>query len=231
MAIKWDEITLENLTHLDRVFELYDQAFPIEVRESHSIFVNSIEYARNKKPNNFRFLVGFEGEQLVSFATGHYFAEANIGFIVYIVNDPFVRGKGLGAKTLLKLEELLNKDAVLAGNKQLKAIILETETQEMVHTKEEKEDCIKRNRFFERNNYKQYERIDYLQPPLHLGDINVPLNLFIKNQQRIEITEAEIRVAIRAIYKEKYYVVNQIDKNVLNKCLEKMGMNNETLFN
>lgn len=141
-----------------------------------------------------------------------------------------MRSKGLGSKTLVELEGLLNKDAVSAGNTSLKAIILETETEEMVHTEEEKEDCIKRNKFFERNYYMQYERIDYLQPPLHFGDSNVPLNLFIKNQQ-IEITEAEIRGAIRAIYKEKYYSVNQIDKNVLNKCLEKMGMNNEDLLN
>ncbi|MFN7253245.1 MAG: GNAT family N-acetyltransferase [Anaerobacillus sp.] len=231
MAIKWDEITHDNLTHFEKVLKLYDKAFPIEVRESHDNFLNSLQYARNRKPNNFRFLIGLEGEQLVSFATGHYLADVNFGFIVYIVTNPLVRSKGLGSKTLVKLEELLNKDAVSAGNTSLKAILLETETEEMVHTEEEKEDCIKRNRFFERKNYKQYEGIDYLQPPLHFGDSNIPLNLFIKNEQRIEITEEEIRGAIRAIYKEKYYSVNQIDKNVLNKCLEKMGMNNEVLLN
>jgi len=229
MAIKWDEITYDNLTHFEKVLKIYDQAFPIEVRESHNIFLNSLKYARNRRPNNFRFLIGFKGDQLVSFATGHYLAEVNSGFIVYIVTNPLLRSKGLGSKTLVKIEELLNKDAILAGNRSLKAIILETEA--LVHTNKEKEDCIKRNRFFERNNYKQFKGIDYLQPPLHFGDSNVPLNLFIKNQQRIEITELEIREAIRAIYKEKYYSVNQIDKDVLNKCLEKMGMNNEVLLN
>lgn len=62
MAIKWDEITHDNLTHFEKVLKLYDQAFPIEVRESHDIFLNSLQYARNRKPNNFRFLIGFEGE-------------------------------------------------------------------------------------------------------------------------------------------------------------------------
>ncbi|WP_019420373.1 GNAT family N-acetyltransferase [Paenibacillus sp. OSY-SE] len=90
-------------------------------------------------------MLGFEGEQLVSFATGHYFAEVNSGFIVYIVTNPFVRSRGLGAKTLSKLEELLHKDAAAAGYDSLSAIILETETQEIAHTEAEKEDCMKRN--------------------------------------------------------------------------------------
>lgn len=62
----------------------------------------------------------------------------------------------LNKGTLLKLEELLNEDSCLAGNPFLNAVILETETQEMVHSKEEKQDCMKRNKFFERNNYNQF---------------------------------------------------------------------------
>ncbi len=225
MAIEWDEITGDNLTHFEEVVTLYDQAFPIEVREPHDIFLKSL--ARNRKPNNFRFLIGFDKGQLVSFATGHYLADVNTGFIVYIATNPLARSKGLGSKTLVKLEELLNKDAVSAGYTSLNAIALETETTEMVHTEEEKQDCMKRTRFFERNHYKQYENIHYLQPPLHVGHSNVPLHLFIKNLQNNELTEKDIHGVIQAIYKEKYYAVNQIDKKVLNECLEKMGINNQ----
>jgi GNAT superfamily N-acetyltransferase len=231
MTMKWDEITHDNLTHIEKVLKLYDQAFPIEVREPHNIFLKSLQYARNRMPNNFRFLIGFEGEQLVSFATGHYLADVNSGFIVYIVTNPLVRSKGLGSKTLSKLEELLNKDAISAGNTSLKAIILETETQDMVHTEEEKEDCIKRNRFFDRNDYKKYKKIVYLQPPLHDEGGEIPLNLFIKNLQKNENTKEEINEAIRAIYKEKYYLVNEIDKKILNNCLKKMKLGNAVLFN
>ena len=226
MEIKWDEITYDNLTHFEEVMKLYDRSFPIEVREPHNIFINSLQYARNSKPNNFRFLIGLEGERLFSFATGHYLAEINSGFIVYIATNSLVGGKGIGSRTLLKIEELLEEDAISAGNTSLKTVILETETEGMVHTEEEKEDCMKRNRFFERNNYKQNRRIDYIQPPLHFGESNVPLNLFIKSPQKFEITEEQIHKAIRAIYKEKYYSVNEIDKNTLNKCLERMGILN-----
>lgn len=227
MAIRWDEITLDKLSTLERVFEIYDHTFPIEVRESHNIFEKSLQYAKNERFNNFRFLVGFEGEKLVSFATGHYFANVNSGFIVYIVTNPMLRSKGVGTKTLLKLEELLNKDALSAGNPSLKALFLETETKDMVHSEEEKENCIKRDRFFSINGFKRFQKIDYLQPPLHLGGSNVPLNLYIKSLQASEITEAEIIEVIRAIFKEKYYLVNGIKKDILHHCLEEMGLNRQ----
>lgn len=132
-------------------------------------------------------MIGFNGEQLVSFATGHYLADVNSGFIVYIATNPKVqRHRGVGSKTLLKMEELLHKDAISAGNASLKAVILETESQEMVHTETERKDCIKRNRFFERNDYKRYENIEYLQPPLHGVGNNIPLNLYIKGLQKIK---------------------------------------------
>ncbi|EOR21406.1 hypothetical protein A499_23407 [Niallia nealsonii AAU1] len=222
MTIRWEEITYDNLTNIEKVFEIYDEAFPIEVREPQDIFYQSLDYAKTRLPNGFRFLVGYEGEQLVSFATGHYFAEANIGFIVYIATNPLIRSKGLGTKTLVKIEELLNEDAISAGNVSLRATILETEKQEIVHNEAEKEDCIKRNRFFERNGYKKIDEIQYIQPPLNNGS-NVPLNLFINKN---DVSKEEIIKYIQIIYKEKYCFVNRIDKQVLKSCLEMMGIEN-----
>ncbi|MCB5238586.1 GNAT family N-acetyltransferase [Niallia circulans] len=223
MTIRWEEITYDNLTNIEKVFAIYDEAFPIEVREPQDIFYQSLDYAKTRLPNGFRFLVGYEGEQLVSFATGHYFAEGNIGFIVYIATNPLIRSKGLGTKTLVKIEELLNEDAISAGNVSLRATILETEKQEIVHNKAEKEDCIKRNRFFERNGYKKIDEIQYIQPPLNNGDSNVPLNLFINKN---DVSKEEIIKYIQIIYKEKYCFVNRIDKQVLKSCLEMMGIEN-----
>ncbi|MDX8364705.1 GNAT family N-acetyltransferase [Cytobacillus sp. IB215665] len=96
MAIKWVEITEENFTEFERVLELYNQVFPIEVREPQYIFYRSLQYAKERRPNNYHFLVGMKENQLVSFATGHYFAGVNSGFIVYIVTNPLIQSKGLG---------------------------------------------------------------------------------------------------------------------------------------
>lgn len=221
MNIRWEEITEDNLSHIDRVFKLYDLAFPIVVREPHTIFLNGLHYARLRKPNNFRFLIRFEGEELISFATGHYLEEVNSGFIVYIATNPLARSKGRGSKTLAKMEELFTEDAIAAGNSSLNAIILESETEDLVHTKEEKDNCKKRNKFFKRNGFKKSEEIGYLQPPLNNKDQAVPLNLFIKKLQN---NEQDIKKIIYAIYKEKYYLVNGIDTEVLNNCLIQMEL-------
>ncbi|MBU7592372.1 GNAT family N-acetyltransferase [Metabacillus halosaccharovorans] len=226
MAIKWVELTENHLFYFETAMKLYDQAFPIEVREPQEVFLRSLRLAKSKKLNNFHFLIGLECDQLVSFATGHYFANVNTGFIVYIVTNPHVRSNGLGTKTLLKIEELLNKDSISAGKSSLRGIILETETQEMVHTEKEKEDCIKRNRFFLRNNYEKYDEINYLQPALHDEVEEIPLNLFIKNLHKTKLSKEEVKEIIYAIYKEKYSLVNEIDKNVLNHCLKKMEIEN-----
>lgn len=230
MSIRWDEITYDHLYGIESVFKLYDQTFPIEERESHKIFWKGLEYAKTRMPNNFHFLVGFEGKKLISFATGHYFSDINSGFIVYIAVEPNMRSHGVGSKTLLKFEELLNKDAMAAGHTALKAIILETEIQALAYTESEIEVCSKRNRFYERNNFQLFDNIHYIQPPLHQGGSPLPLNLFVKNLHQIEITEKDIPEFIRAMYKEKYYLVNEIDKSVLRNCLGKMGIDHEGLF-
>ncbi|OEH94403.1 GNAT family N-acetyltransferase [Bacillus solimangrovi] len=225
MAVGWTEITNDNVEYLEKVFKLYDQTFPKEVRESHETFYKSIQYSQNSFPNTFRFLVGIENEQVVSFATGHYLAGVNSGFIVYIVTNPLIRSHGLGAKTLNQLEELLNEDAKRAGYESINSIILETETIEMVHTEQEKEDCVKRNNFFNRNGYKRLN-VKYMQPPLHNDEHSIPLNLFVKNRNGKEINKKTINDSIFAIYNEKYNSVNQIDKTILNNCLVEMGIRN-----
>lgn len=224
MKIRWAEVTINHLQYLDKVLDLYDLVFPIEVREPHTIFLNGLNYTKSQQPNSFRFLAGLDGEQLVSFATGHYFAEANAGFIVYIATNPPVRGKGIGSKTLLKMEELLKQDAIAAGKTNLDSIILETETEDMDPTHEEKNNCGSRIEFFKRNQYKRVEEIHYLQPPLHKDHEAVPLNLFIKNLQENESDIEAIKKIIHAIYKEKYHLVNGIDKQILNNCLQKMEL-------
>lgn len=228
--MNWTEITNDNQKNLESVLRLYDQAFPIEVREPHDIFRKGLKYATSSFPNNFRFLVGMEDDKVVSFASAHYLAEVNAGFIVYIATNPFARGNGFGSRTLAKVEELLNQDALSAGYNSLRLSILETEIRDLVHTKEEKEDCVKRQRFFEKNNYHKREEIHYLQPPLHGGGEGIPLHLFIKNfQGESFLTQDELSKTVQAMYREKYYAVNGIDIAVLNNCMRKIKVENVIL--
>lgn len=211
---EWVEMTDDDVTKLESVLELYEKTFPIDVREPDNIFLKGLKYAKSSFPNNFHLLVGMKAGQVVSFATGHYLADVNSGFIVYIATNLLARRKGLGSKTMQKIEELLIEDAKIAGHSTLSALILEAE----------KEDCTLRQYFFEKNKFKLYESIDYLQPPLHGSGKGIPLNLFIKNDWVDELTKEEVSKIIRAMYCEKYYLVNGIDIHILEQCLQEMGI-------
>ena len=114
MPISWIEITLNNRDYLEKAFQLYDRSFPLDVREPHQIFLNSLQYAEEQNADHFHFLIGLEKEELVALATAHYLAEVNAGFIVYLAVCENRRKKGLGSQTLQQMERLLYKDANLA---------------------------------------------------------------------------------------------------------------------
>lgn len=221
MEIKWKEITCDNQHFLETVKKFYDQVFTLNVREPHQLFLKSLIQATTGR-NNYHLLAGFDGEQLVSFAAGHYFTDVNSGYIVYIATEPYVRGRGIGMQTLQAFEHLLINDAYSAGYANLGAIILETEKADLALDDMSKRDCMKRNHFYEKNQFELCEGISYVQPPLHPGEQPVPLNLFVKNLQNKQSVN-QIKELIKVMYREKYERINGIDKLVLEDCLTFMG--------
>ncbi len=47
MAIEWIEITNKNTKYFGEATEIYEQAFPVEVRESQETFLRSIQYSES----------------------------------------------------------------------------------------------------------------------------------------------------------------------------------------
>ncbi|KAA9024362.1 GNAT family N-acetyltransferase [Niallia endozanthoxylica] len=224
MKIVWEEITKNHMSHIESVLQLYDTAFPKDLREPHQILYNALDKAEQNPPNRFRFLVGLMEGKPVSFATAHYLAEVNCGFIVYLGTDPHERSKGLGSQALGTIEEYLNQDAILAGKGSIRAFVLETEKQESANSEEERETCLKRDYFYKRNGYKTYKGIDYIQPPLNGGNEAIPLKLNIKKKQQTDFSRDEAQELIYAMYDQKYCLVNRIPTIVLNDCLKEMSI-------
>jgi GNAT superfamily N-acetyltransferase len=222
MPINWLEITLNNYTYLEEAFQLYDQSFPLNVREPHHILLKSLQYAVEQTPDNLHFLIGLENDELVSLATAHYLAEVNAGFIVYLAVNEKMRKKGLGKQTLQQIESLLNEDAIANNQQTISAISLETEKLADAAAMAEEEACSKRNLFFKKNGYRLYDEIHYIQPPLHGEEGSVPLNLFIKAMDKNRYTKVECKHIIKAMYREKYARVNGIDEKVLSNCWREM---------
>ena len=228
MNLNWHVITDGEDPYLKQAFALYDAAFPVEVREDHRVLLDSLD--NNGHPDDFCFLTGLSDDKVVAFATAHYLADINSGFIVYIVTDPGIRGKGIGKETIRKIEEILNHKAIRNGHSGLDAMLLETEREEDAVSQFEREECLKRARFFHGKGYlKQGDRL-YLQPPLHGEDKGVPLHLYVKYLSMRGLGGDKIEHAIFAIYKEKYLAVNRIGTAVLNSCLEEMDIAKEYRF-
>ena len=226
MNLNWHVLTDGEDQYLKQAFALYDAAFPVEVREDHKVLLDSLD--NDGQPDDFCFLTGLSDDKVVAFATAHYLADINSGFIVYIVTDPGIRGKGIGKETLREIEEILNEKAIRNGYSGLDAMLLETEREEDAVSQIEREECQKRARFFHRNGYlKQGDRL-YLQPPLHGEDKGVPLHLYVKNLSGLD--KDKIEQAIYTIYKDKYLAVNRISTASLNKCLEEMDVRKEYRF-
>lgn len=209
------------------VFQLYDQIFPLEVREPHDVLVKSLQTSQLDDTQSFGFLVGRDQDTVVSFATAHYFTKVNSGFIVYIGTDPSYRNHGIGSQTLAKMEKWFQENARKSGFKSLRAVILEVEKIENMTTELERVECIKRNHFFEKNGYDHVSSLHYVQPPLHAYDSAVPLNLFVKVVHGGELEKRELFDLIDSMYTGKYRLINQIPNTVLHECLQSMGISVE----
>ncbi len=230
IEITWREITNQHSKELKDTLSFYNHSFPIEVRETESVFLQSLRYAETQKLNNYHLIAGYLNGELISIVTAHYLADVNAGFIVYLVTNPQIRSKGLGAKSLQKIEDVLQQDSIHAGNESLKAIVLETETEEMVHSEKEKEDCVKRTNFFIKNGFYKVEDFLYFQPPIHDDGVDVPLHLFMKQRTEQEISKSEVKRIVKAMYVEKYHHGNGIAKEVLTRSYRKMNLEKHDLF-
>ncbi|SDY99006.1 GNAT family N-acetyltransferase [Thermoactinomyces sp. DSM 45892] len=224
MDITWRKLTSEDEVFIQKVFEIYDQSFPDEVRESHDVFYRGLVSQKSSFPDSYTFLVGYQNEnEICSLATAHYFSKLNMGFVVYLATNPHIRSRGIGSMTLNKIEEILMNDAKKAGYHSLKGIVLETEKEELSHTELEKRNCTRRNRFFEKNQFINLKNVKYLQPPLKQGDQPVPLHLLLKQYEET-VGYDEIERMIEEIFKKKYQEMNQIHVKVLEECLTSMRL-------
>ncbi|MGL4521714.1 MAG: GNAT family N-acetyltransferase [Bacilli bacterium] len=218
MDIKWRHLSKNDDSELRLFYDLYDAAFPIELRERHEIIEKSLIYDKNKNGNRYHLLVGKVEQSTVAFASYHYLEKTNVGFIVYVAIDANLRGGGIGSKLLKEIEQTLEEDAAAQG-KRLRAIMLESERKEDAHDDKTYEDCVKRERFFNRSGYFAHKDFWYQQPALHETTSPVPLHLYSKSIGNV-ISENQLSEIVEDIYVQKYGVVNGLSEEKLNEALK-----------
>ncbi|MBL0385079.1 GNAT family N-acetyltransferase [Tumebacillus sp. ITR2] len=209
MNLKWHELTTPADPYLSTALDLYEAEFDEIVREPRDILLRGmhLQHTEAIRPNAFHFLIGLDTDdqdRVVALTITNYLSTANRGFIVYLAVHPGYRSHGLGGKLLHQLELLLQQDAARAGHAHLDGLVLETENDT---------DYERRRRFFERQGFQLVPDILYYQPALHPTTCAVPLKLFVKGPPD------DLHTLIRAMYEEKYHLLNQIPLATLHQLL------------
>lgn len=214
MMIEWQELTSQDSPYWEPALALYERTFPVAVREPADVFVRSWS-----AETGFHFWVGVRDGQVAAMATAHFLEDVQVGFVVYLLVNPLVQSRGIGAQSLAYVEAALEEDARKAGCA-LRGVVLETEREEEAHTPAERVDCQRRLRFFARHGYERLAGVTYVQPPLTPDcESAVPLHLLMKRfPGHWAGTEQEIRDVIRSMYRNKYGKANGIAHEVLSAC-------------
>jgi ribosomal protein S18 acetylase RimI-like enzyme len=214
------EISEKDAKYLLQVIRLYEQTFEHEVREPFALFAKSLHLAKDAFPHAFHLLVVVAKDQVIGFVSGHYLADVNVGFVVYLAIDPSWQSHGIGAQLLASLEQKFEQDARLASYDGLSAIVLETEREDEAKSAIEVKQAHRRQHFFRRQGFDRRDDVKYHQPPLHVGDKDVPLHLWTKNRANNPIDYAQLIAIIALIYREKYQKINGIDQKLLHAMMQ-----------
>lgn len=134
-------------------------------------------------------------------------------FLNYFALEPALRGKGIGSAwmkhIIKKAEEKYPKDYL--------GLVLEVEDPAFSKNSTEYELKYKRLQFYERLGG-NYFNAHYIQPPID-GKNSLPMHLmYFSNKHHSDMHLYEKKI-IETIYFEKYHVVNQIDRTLLETLL------------
>lgn len=185
-----------NDTYFHEAIKLYDATFPIEIKESVQVFLDSFK-TQEQDPDFFHFHVLIDNNQLVGFSSFHYLKSENIAYIVYIVINEKYKGQGLGSMFMKHIFETIENLAMKYHHNK-PSFMLECEKDDAGNSPLEA--------FYKRFDFEK-SAVCYHQPDLHHKNQHVPMNLFIKNHPSQE--------AISTMYTAKYNQCNRVDLNTL----------------
>jgi hypothetical protein len=184
----------------DRAYALYERTFAPSKRISRDYFVVLLEAKRAGRlsPDNFRFLVCREDQEVVGLCTGRYLERLNVGFVGYLVVDGTRRQKRIGSSLRRHLIRGFQRDAQLAGHGNLEAAVGEVEpTNPWISILVGKGKVLALD-------------IPYRQPSLRPGEPAVPLVLYWQPVATPEVPKSLPADRVRALVKEIFHSIYRI---------------------
>ncbi|QLK86896.1 hypothetical protein [Staphylococcus sp. 17KM0847] len=190
------------------------------VTEDESVFVQSLK--TEKTQNDYVFLVGIEDNRVVGFATAHYEATTNAGFIIYLLAEPGEKCEHYLEQVLQHTEERINDLANQLHGRNVNFFMFEStfETPEVdAHTAD---DIAFRRRFLTQHGFEKQSQIPYVQPSLDRNSKPVPLDLYIK--ANIPLTKDIYGTSVKSCYILKYVFANRLPRKIIYPLLIKMNL-------
>jgi len=188
---------------------VYYFSFPPEERESELVILKSVSTDRGMA------YALKEGNITKGIATVHLLKDVSAIFLVYLAIIPSLQNKGLGSE-FFKFVEENSKKRLQELNIEPKGMVWEVEKSAR-NINGEPSDYKKRKAFFDKNGGITLS-CKYIQPPVD-GKNLVEMFLMTKGPLTSDIP---INDLIRAIYFDKYYLVNNISKETLDSLLAKI---------
>ncbi|MCU7557905.1 GNAT family N-acetyltransferase [Macrococcus capreoli] len=198
-----------HLTEADHYFhkcmDLYQSEFDYEIREPVEVFEQSFNIKRQDE-ERYHFIAAYEDDTLYGFIAFHLEITYRIGYIVYLVVNPEVRGKQVARKLMAEAEEVMVKHCENNGTT-LEHIMLECEKNDAGKSPLDK--------FYKKFDFVK-TNLNYHQPGLH-NDAAVPMNLYLKTSHH-----PTAKAAIEHIYRVKYIQCNQIKPEIIEALISEM---------
>lgn len=198
-----------HLTEADHYFNkcmtLYDTEFDYDIREPIEVFHQSFNIKKQDE-ERYHFIAAYEDDTLCGFIAFHLEVMYRIGYIVYLVVNPEVRGQQIARQLMNEAEDVMVKLCENNGTT-LEHIMLECEKDEDGNSP--------LDAFYKKFDYKVTD-YNYYQPGLH-NDAPVPMNLYLKSSN-----PDNSKAAIEHIYRIKYIQCNQINPETIEALIETM---------
>ncbi|WP_414047384.1 GNAT family N-acetyltransferase [Macrococcus equi] len=198
-----------HLTETDHYFhqcmDLYRTEFDYEIREPVEVFDHSFDI-KKRDEERYHFMAAYLDDELCGFIAFHLEVTYRIGYIVYLVVKPQVRGKQVARQLMDTAEDVMVKICENNGTS-LEHIMLECEKDEDGNSP--------LDTFYKKFGFAKSD-INYYQPGLH-DDAPVPMNLYLKTSDQQTSKEA-----IQHIYRVKYTQCNKIDEAIIEQLIHQM---------
>lgn len=202
-SMKIDYPDIKQLKNDDTLWNIYQDSFPYDEKESVDIIIKTILQKKGIIIRACCIENYCVDEDTIGFAFIHFLKKTNVKFLVYLAVSKIMQNHGIGSQLLSEIKKLKNTDMIIA----------EVDDPDTSKDQIEFENRKSRLKFFERNGFIKLKQA-YWQPPV--SNEKQPVKMILMSYGNKLYSAEEI---VRMIYVQKYGDMNSISADQLNELV------------